>query len=826
MLFNYLKLSLRLMVRNPFFTFINVAGLSVGFTAFYILWPYAQNELKSDRFHQNYEQIARLSRVYEFEENGAHHRYPLPMHNSGIARQFVRDYPEITDLTGIIPQQFFETYRQGFDKDVFVSVESRNGDRIFFREYNLAYADSNFFQFFSFPLLRGNPEEVLRQPNTAVVSASHALKYFGAEDPVNKTIYFNDTIPFLVKGVYKDFPRNTHIKADVILSTAGIQQMNLTSFEANWWGYYYIKAAAGTDFNALENKINADRERIYGVCLRCPENSITSVFIQPLKTVVFTNLLANTFNYKSEYLLLLLSVLAFVIPVLAWINYICLSMHMLQKRMSELSVRKVVGAGHRHFIAQFMVEATLLNTLSFFVALTLIQLVKSPLENWVTFYTMPWSELPHSTVWTIAIFFAAGIIVTSSYPIVITLSKKAVPVKKSSGSASGTSWINLILTAQYSVALVLIICIMCVYFQLDFILSKPLGIDKDGIVVLDCPLQQPNDFRKKLTYFTTTAATLPGIQGTTVSKNVLGEFAGYGVPLILHKDGVEFGFDINGGVDENFLPVYKIKLLYGRNFQSDMPADKNAILVSRATTVLLGFPSPEKALGVRVFLPWYNRDDAEIIGVYEDYEFRPRLLSFAQHGRGSFMSYGNYLMPDLYPSKISVRVNYETFSSSLSALEKLFKEVFPNDTFHWTFLDDKIQSFYLTDKVAQNQIGVFTLIAIGIACLGLLGMISNKVVEKTKEIGIRKVLGAGLLQIAHILLKTTTSQMVIAALISIPAAYFIVSQYLEKFSERIILQWWHFVLPLAMLVLIMFVTIASVLWKAAKSNPVEALKYE
>jgi putative ABC transport system permease protein len=826
MLLNYLKLSLRRMARNPFFTVINVTGLSIGFTAFYLLWPYSQNELKSDQFHKDYEQIARISRRIQFTENGIFQDFSLSIHNSGIARQFARDYPEIIDITCIVPQQLFEAYRQGFDKDVFVSVSVDGRNREFYREQNLAFADSNFFRFFSFPLERGNPEEVLSQPNTAVLSSSHAYKYFGKDNPVNKVIYFNDSIPITIKGVFKDFPKNTHMRGDVIISTAGIKQLNLTGWETTWWGLNYIKVAKGTDFNVLESKINADKKRIYSGCPRCPEDVTTSAFIEPLKTVVFTNLPANMQNYKSEYWLMVLSVLAFVLPALAWINYISLSIHMLQRRISELTVRKVVGSGRRHFVMQFVVEASLFNAVSLLIALTIVQLVKSPVENLLNFYTLPWNELRSSTLWIIAIALLLGIAITSAYPIFISINEKSLLAARKNWSYSKSSWINLIVTAQYSAAIVLLICIVCVYFQLNLILSKPLGIEKDGVLVIDCPLQQKNDFLTKLNYFATSAGTIEGIQGVTVSKNVVGDWAGYGVPLQVNKDEIEFGFDINGGVDENFLNVYGIKLLHGRNFRTDMPADQNAILVSREATVKLGFSLPEEALGARLILPWYGHDNVEVIGVYEDYEFRPLFTTYFQGKRGSFLSYRNYLMPDLYPSKISVRVDYTTFQSSLPELEKLFKEVFTHDTFRWTFLDQNVQKYYSTEKIARNQIGIFTLIAVGIACLGLFGLVSNKIVEKTKEIGIRKILGAGLPQIARILLNTTTWQIAVASIISIPIAYILVSQYLEKFSERISLQWWHFAFPLLTLILMMLATIATVVWKAARSNPVDALKHE
>lgn len=827
MILNCLTLSFRLITRNPFFTFINVAGLSIGFTAFYILWPYAQNELKSDQFHNSYEQIARLSRNYSFTENESYQlSINLPMHNSGIARQFSRDYPEITSLTGIIPQELFESYRQGFDKDVFVSIENKDGTRDFFREYNVAFADSNFFQFFSFPLEGGDPAKVLRDPKTAVLSSGHAAKYFGNEDPINKIIYFNDSIAVTVKGVFKNFPRNTHMQADLIISTAGIKEVNLTSWDKNWWGYYYIKVKEGTDFEALENKINEDKGRIYGICPRCPDNGSTSVYIQALKTLPFDNLMGNSFNYKSEYLLRVLSALAFLIPFLAWINYASLSIHMLKKRISEMGVRKIVGAERRHFVLQFVIEATFINLLAALVTITLIQFAKGSAEQWLSFYSVPWRELPLSTLWIAIAVFLAGIVVTSSYPIFISLGNRSMLWMKKTWSYKSPRWINVMVTAQYSAAIVLFIWIICVYLQINFILSKPVGVEKDSIIAIDCPLQQREGFRSRLDYFIDKALVIEGIGGVTISKNIVGDWTGYGVPLQRNKNDIEFGLDVNGGVDEHFIDVFGIKLLHGRNFQKNMPSDRNAILLSRYATSRLGFGTPEEALGARLILPWHGHDNVEVIGVYEDYEFRPFLLSYNQGPRGSFLTYGNHLMPDYYPSKISVRTELRKLESSVKELEDLFRQTFPQETFRWTFVDKNVKKYYTNEKVARNQIGVFTLIATGIACLGLLGLISNKVVEKTKEVGIRKVFGAGMHHIVQILLNTTIKQVAIATALSIPLAYYLIELYLEKFSERIELQWWHFALPVVTLILIMACTVAAVVWRATRNNPVDALKCE
>ena len=249
------------------------------------------------------------------------------------------------------------------------------------------------------------------------------------------------------------------------------------------------------------------------------------------------------------------------------------------------------------------------------------------------------------------------------------------------------------------------------------------------------------------------------------------------------------------------------------------------VFLSEAGIIRLGFANAPDAIGEKIFLPWYDRE-AEIIGVYEDYEFRPFLTDKVSKGPVSFLTYKDYIVPDFYPSKISVKANFDKLNLVLPSLEKLYKSVFPGETFQWAFLDENISQHYTNEKIFRNQIVLFTLIAIGIACLGLLGTVSNKAVEKTKEIGIRKVLGAKLHEIGRILLNISIKQVVVASIISLPVAYYLTEQYLQKFSERITLQWWYYAVPITLLVLIMLATIASVVWKAARTNPVESLRYE
>jgi putative ABC transport system permease protein len=826
MLLNYLKLSFRLLLRNPFFTFINILGLSVGFAAFYILWPYTQSELHSDQFHKDYEQIARLSWHHRWTDNNQDwHEFNNASNFCGVANQVAAEFSEVTDLTRLIPQKNFVKLMHGFGNSVFFSIYRSDSIKEFFREEHSALADPNFFQFFSFPLLSGNASTVLSEPGSVVISHQHSIKYFGNKSAVNSIIYLNDSIPLKVTGVFNDLPLNTHFEFDIIITTAGMNDIDrwfTRDIQSNWIGANYIKVAAGTRFSALEGKIDNRRRQLFD---NWP-NTDPTVFVQPLKEIVFTDLIDNPFIYKSKNALIILRSLAVIILFLAWINYVSLSITTLHKRLPEVGTRKVVGARGRDFMVQFLIEAMLINFFSFLLSFTIIQLVKGPVEYLFHFYIVDWKVILQQHYLSLFIIPLGGVILTGLYPVLISTRKEVTILLKRLRSVQTPWWIQSMVTFQYASAVVLLIWVGIVYFQLHFILNKDIGVSQDGIVVVDIPLERKKDFNQKIDYFVNESLRSSGILQASVSKSVMGDETG--IPFFIKRSpgSIEMGVFSNGVVDENFLDLFGIQLMEGRNFQANNPADRNAILISRMAAQRLGFSDPRECIGTRIILPRHKATDVEIIGVYEEYEFEPFFKDDQAKGNGSALTYKNFLVPEIATSKISFKVDLTQAHEIIPYLEKLYKATFPMEVFRWEFLDQNITQHYKQEEIVRNQIMLFTLLAIGIACLGLLGTTTNKAVEKTKEIGIRKVLGAGMQQIAQILLNTTARQVVIANIIGIPVAYFLVGKYLERYSEQLPFHWWHFVLPVGMLLAIMSVTIAGTLIKAARTNPVDSLRSE
>jgi putative ABC transport system permease protein len=823
MLLNYLKLSLRLLIRNPFIATINILGLSIGFAAFFILWPYAYSELTSHRFHKGYERIARLTWQHRYTDNKQDwHESDIAVNFCGVAKQIADEFNEVEDLTRFVPQGGFLKPLHGTGDKVFVSVYEGDSTKHFFREENVAFADPNFFQFFSFPLLKGDVSGILKQPGTVVLSHAVSTKYFGSRDPLNSIIYLSDSLPLKVTGVFDALPRNTYFHFDMVISTAGLDEID-DRFQARfdhpvWMGENFIRIREAATLTSLERQIDAKRKILYDNL----KDADPTVRVEQLKDVAFSGA-SRSQVYKSRTALIILAALSFVILFLAWTNYVSLSISTLHKRMPEVGTRKVVGAGKKDFAIQFFVESAIINLFAVALSLTLVQLVRYPAEYLFHFYVIEWQKILDEHLTIFMAVPLTGILLTGFYPVMIS-SKDPVALLKRLRGVETPWWIKSLVTFQYSLAVVLLIWVIAVYFQLDYILNKDLGIDENGVMVVDCPLNRREDYNSKLEYFVNEAYKIKGVRIASLSKSIMGD--GGGLPQFVQRNDGDAGIGLmsNGGVDENFLDLYGIRLLEGRNFRANSPSNQKTVLLSKGATKRLGFSLPAEAIGARIILN-YKVKDVEIIGVYDEYEYEP-FLAQLQVSPGTVLTYKNSVVLDQPISKISFRIDLQQTATIVTRLEELHKSIFPMETFSWVFLDQNIRRNYAQEQITRNQIILFTFLAIGIACLGLLGTTSNKVAEKTKEIGIRKILGARMHQIGLLIINTSLKQLLVSIVIGIPLAYILVEKYQERYSERMDFSWWHYALPVALLVVIMIVTITGILIKANRTNPVESLRSE
>ncbi|HEX5168949.1 MAG TPA: ABC transporter permease [Cyclobacteriaceae bacterium] len=834
MLLNYLKLSFRLLGRNPFFTVINVVGLAIGFASFYALWEYSTADLKADRYHKDADRIARIGVNWRWTDDGGESwgHLVFGFARSALSPQVKDDFPEVESTLRIMPQEFFTQEVLNHGDKITISIDDQNGTQRIFKEDKVAYADPNLFDFFSIPLIYGQAQDVLKEANNVMLSHSTARKYFGEKDPTGKLLKLNDTITLKVSGVYEDLPHYSHLNFELVISNASVlNRWNTSTFDAL---NCYVKLNS-TDYKDFEAKLNQQIEKYWGEVLRQRVNTKLDMFVQPLEEIPFSeNFVGDNFHPKSKPFLFTLAFIALSVLAMAWVNYINLSVTRTTRRFKEIATRKVSGAVASDMIIQFVTEALVTNALALALAFTLIQIVRTPVAALFNIQIAAFSSLRFDSIAIFVSIIVAGILVSALYPAVISMAYQPRALFNMSSPASGKQFIPFMLTiSQLAAAIIFILLGFTVSTQLNHILNMDTGIKTDQVIIIEAPVIKPTNYSTAIGSLKKSISDNSSVVSVTCSRFLVQIVNGGGFDAKRIGSDLAFGMD-NNFVDEDFIHFYGLKLIAGREFIKDDKTD--GVIISRYAAARLGFKSPEDAVGSKINVRTVINTDwkeAEVIGVIENF----RNTSFlnmsessteANTGRGAVLLYKDRIFKDIdsEPENISVRASSKQFGETIHAIEILFKREFPSAAFTWYFLDDKMNEVYAHEKVARNQIVLFTGLALLIASIGLLGMISNKAVEKTKEIGIRKVLGARLYQILRLLLDSTVKQIVIATIIGIPVAYYLTQLYLEKFSEKITLQWWHFVLPLLLLVVILFLTIASVLFKAAKNNPVEALKYE
>ncbi len=831
MLLNYFKLAIRLLFRNPLTTTINVLGLSVGFATFFILWQHSQSALQSDQFHKSSERIVRFGTIYRFAGDGTTKEGKLAINDPELTRSLASEFNEIEDFTRVFVQQnFSKDYIPMHGKEIFFTYTDESNNRNSFVESNVVYADPNLFDFFNFPLTKGNSSSVLAEPYTVVVSESIAEKYFGNQDPLGKVLHLNNEVALKVTGVFKTLPRNTHLSFDIAISSLTIEKSIGKITITNGGPYCYLRIQPGVSEAQLEEKIKPFVNARYNQLLQANCNTCNSEpYLQPLHEVPFnTGYWYDAFTPKSKYLFIVLGTISVLILVMAWINYVNLAISANLKRIKELAARKTVGAKTSDFIIQFIMESFIINFIAIVAAIVIVQMIRYPAESLLQFYIPDIKNVALSTILISLSAFGFGTLFTGLYPAFITLKNSPrVLFGYSKAMKKGNTFSKALTTVQFSFAVILIIWIFSVHLQLDFILNKDLGIRKDQIVTIDLPITRQTNFESSLNSFSKEVIKVPGIVNKTVSNSLPGFQSKF---FVIEKDSKSYSPQTNGGVDEQFIPLYEIKLIAGRNFEPENPSNQTSIIISRTTAKQMGFSEPAEAIGQRVKLntaEWKDESTVvEIIGVLDDYKVDP-MFSSVNNRDGIALTYKDYLASSIVPAqKISLLVDQNNFEETIHKVESLYTGIFPGDVFNWNFLDKQIGLFYESEKTIRNQITFFTIIAIGIACLGLLGIIRSKAVERTKEMGIRKVLGAEFHQLSFLLLSTTIRQVIIATVLSIPVATYLTLQYLGKFSERISLQWWQYAVPILLLILIMFFSVASTLFKVNRTNPVDALRYE
>ncbi|MEX1240507.1 MAG: ABC transporter permease [Cyclobacteriaceae bacterium] len=809
MLRNYLSVILQTIIRNKTYSLINVLGLSVALAVFMIILQYVRFEQSYDRFHTKADQIYRV--ILEVRNSGGNVDRDAANY-APAAPAMQNDFPEVRRFVRITPE---------YSKVVF---SFRNK---VFEEQKVYYADSTFFALFDFKLLEGNPETALAELGSVVLSQTVAEKYFGPvstwkESPLNQIILMNNQEPFKVTGIMADFPPNSHFKANALLSFATF--IKFSGGPLNSWGwndfYSYIELAPGTDYKHFESKLPKFLAKHKG------EASGDRMIVQPLTDIhLHSNVDFELNPNGSAETVYFLSVISVIILIIAWVNYINLSTARAGNRAREIGVRKVNGATRREVMIQFMLESFCINFIALMFALAIVSSVL-PLISQLLEKPLAFSLLDDKMFLLYGgLAYVVGSLASGLYPAIILSAFKPVKIFKSASAGMGTGNSGLrqgLVVFQFMISAGLITGTLIIQNQMEFIRNKDLGYDHEKTIVMSASGTQKNDSLFFLTYqsLKEELLTYPEIENVTVSSALPGkshndiDYAG-GLRMVGESD--EISYAVNSfRVDADFIDVFRMKLIAGKNFSGKYVKGEEKLILNRKAAELFGYRDPNDIIGKKVH---YWGDHREVVGVIENYHHK----SLKNHFEPEILR--NRITGMLY---ITVRLkgNGSGIRHTLSNLDKVWTARFPDDPFTYSFLEDHVNAQYKADLQFKTIFGIFSGFSIFIACLGLFGLVSYSVSVRIKEIGVRKVLGASISNIVLLFTKGYVRLLLIAFVMGIPLAYYILKLWIDNFAYKADIGWIVFVIPVFTVSVMSWLAVSLQVVKAALMNPVQSLRHE
>ncbi|NJM25123.1 MAG: FtsX-like permease family protein [Bacteroidia bacterium] len=803
MINNYLKMAIRIMMRQKTYAGINILGLSVGIAASLLIIIYVVDEVGYDKFHNDSERIYRLGlngRLQGNEFNSATSCAPL-------AEAMQNEIPEVE-----------ETVRFGVWRTMPVSYEASK-----FTEPLFLVADSNFFHFFSFKLISGNPETVLKGTDKVVITEAAAKKYFGNEDPVGKILLRgSDKRATEVTGVVENPPHNSHIQFDMILSGQSWGYMGRSDEWTSNNLYTYFKARPGASLAKIKSAIDglieknagAELEKYIGLTFdqfRAQGNKF-GMFLQPFLDIHLHSRLSEEIvpNGNIQYLYIFGAIAMFII-VIACINFMNLATARSANRAKEVGVRKTVGAMRPRLIRQFLAESLLYSFISSVIALGLIALTL-PTFNYLSGKTLAFDALLNPPMMAGIILFAMLIgLLAGSYPaFYLTAFNPAQVLKGKIRSGFKNSVLrNTLVVVQFMVSITLILGSMVVYKQLRFMQQKNLGFDKENVV----DLLHTSSLGKNAGAFKNELLTHPEFAGASYANRLPPNIDWTSAH---RKIGTEQDYLLSVYmVDYDHLSTMKYEMIEGRFFSRDFPSDSAAVVINETAMKQMGMESidGQKLLSYSGESP----RPMEIIGVMKDFNYE----SLRNNVRPMAIYLGGE--PNL---EMAIRLTPGNTQAQVDLLESVWKKYAPDAAFEYSFLDQNFDALFREEQRMQSIILIFTVLAIGIACLGLFGLATFTAEQRSKELSIRKVLGASSSQVMVLLSKDFTMLVGVAFVLAVPLGWYFLNSWLEGFAYRVGIDFGLIVTSGLFAVIIALVTISTQSIRAARENPVRALKNE
>jgi len=778
---------------------LNVLGLAVGMAVFILIMLFVRYELSYDRYHANAKNIYRVvqedPRGY-FLGSNVYAVTPAPM-----APALAKDFPEVMAATRIYATS-----------NILVSV----GDKNFFER--VFWADPQTFEIFSFPLIRGNPATVLKDPFSVVLSEREARRLFGETNPMNQTIscrFRNNTFDFRVEGVFHDIPSNSHFVMDIVVpfETMAINvRRDFTRWQNNSY-YTYVLLKEGTEARALDLKIPAFLDKNMANRSNIPIGQRLRYFLQPLTRIHLHSRANDEISPTGDArFVLLFASIAVLVLTIACVNYINLAAARSLKRIKEVGLRKVVGAARGQIFRQFLGDAMVLTYIALFLAGGIVCAVLPAFRTFVErdIVFNPFHD--HALIPGLLLLSVAVGAVAGSYPAFFVSAFRPVSVLKNAGASrfTGRRLRNTLIVFQFAASITLIISTISVRSQLRYIQNRDMGYERDRIVVLF----PRGSIRPDLDAFKTELILNPAVLKISTSSslpNNVDESTRANWPGRLESDQFEiYCFE----ADYDFLDLYGLKLVQGRNFSRDYPSDAGgAFLINESARKALGWDNP---IG-RDFNRWGNKAAGKIVGVIKDFHMHSLHLPI--------MPLYIFLNPD-NTFYVSVKIRGENIPQTLAFLQKTWERFEPEYPFQYSFFDEIFDQAYRAEQRLGKVFSAFAGLAVLIACLGLLGLASFTAEQKTKEIGIRKVLGASTSGIIALFSREFMKWIALANVIAWPIGYFAMRSWLRNFAYRTSLTVPMFLGAGLAAFIIAAAVISLQTCRAASANPADSIRYE
>ncbi len=805
MLYNYLIVSLRNIRKHRWFTLINVTGLTIGIAASLIVYVHIEQELSYDSFHDDLDRLYRITRTSKTAA-GMDYMPNVP-------------YPMINALHEDFTQ--FESFTQIHSDDNPLGIVK--GEKLLLG--HVVFADSSFFDVFSFKVLSGNAKKALAMPNHALLSRSLATRLFGNDSPVGEKIRLRNKLVVVVAGTFEDIPANSHLTFEMLVSWSSFTGDYLFGLPLDSWtmsaeGYAYVKLKPGltpadleTSFDNLVSKYHTEED-----------GTKRKYYLQPLRDIRFD----RKWNYSATDVnsLWVLGIIGSFILMIACVNFVNLSTAVAILKSKEVGIRKTLGAIRPQLIFQYLSDTFIITIISALLSIGLVERM-IPLVNHF------FDRQLELQVWEILYFVLAVVFVVTLlaglYPALILSGYSPVKALKNNVHSPAASSLMLrkgLIIVQFFISQALIISTIVIANQMDYFISKPLGFDKEALITVDIADNDENTLQK----FRDRLLTSPDIVNVSFSLGPPVSDNTAETHYFLTEEGPEQRQDVEiKPVDYHFMDTYGLTLKHGRWFTPgedkgmrwlfDEEVDTTltvSYIINEAAARKIGFHDPADAIGVNI-TTGMNDMNAPIVGVIGDYH----LSSFREAIRPAVM-----VQLSMFYYNAGIKMSVGRNKEAIAHVQEVFEDLFPDNLFEYRFIDDELADFYTNERQTFSMFRIFSGLSIFISCLGLLGMISFTVSQRIREVGIRKVLGAKAGSIIMLFSKDIIALVLIAFLLAVPVAWYSMDMWLSGFAYKIEMKVWFFLAAVAISIIITFFSVGYKSWRAAMINPAEILKNE